>query len=125
MKDEFCVGSPVYYVPECGKEPAQYVPVTRVHSSLKPPLLTLGRQLVIAPKLTPDGMLARDKGGSFWISKEAFETAQMPRHRRPQGGGFRLNGRLAACLSRIARACVPNGVRSLPKWRPSGKSASS
>ena len=75
MKEEFSVGSPVYYVPECDAALAQYVPVTRVHSSLKRPLLTLGKQLVIAPKLKQNGMLARDKGGSYWISKEAFEAA--------------------------------------------------
>ncbi len=51
MKEEFSVGSPVYYVPECDAALAQYVPVTRVQSSLKRPLLTLGKQLVIAPKL--------------------------------------------------------------------------
>lgn len=75
MKEEFSVGSPVYYVPKCDAALAQYVPVTRIHSSLKRPLLTLGKELVIAPKLKGNGMLARDKCGSYWISKEAFETA--------------------------------------------------
>ncbi len=73
MKSEFSLGSSIYYVPKCDSGLASYVPVTRVHSALKPPLLTLGNQLVIAPKLTQAGMVARDKGGSFWISKEAFE----------------------------------------------------
>jgi len=82
MKDEFSVGSPVYYVPECDTALAQYVPVTRVHSSLKRPLLTLGKQLVIAPKLNRNGLLARDKGGSYWISKEAFEAAPAAAARR-------------------------------------------
>jgi hypothetical protein len=74
MKEEFGVGAPVYYVPECDRALAQYVPVTSVHSSLKRPLLTLGRQLVITPKLRRNGMLARDRGGSYWVSKEAFEA---------------------------------------------------
>ena len=34
MIEEFSVGSPVYYVPECNSALAQYVPVTRVHFSL-------------------------------------------------------------------------------------------
>jgi hypothetical protein len=79
MIEEFGVGSPVYYVPECDSALAQYVPVTRVHSFPKRPLLTLGKQLVIAPKLRRNGMLARDKGGSYWISKEAFEAQPRPR----------------------------------------------
>ena len=74
MIEEFGVGAPVYYVPECDSALAQYVPVTRVHPFPKRPLLTLGKQLVIAPKLRRNGMLARDKGGSYWISKEAFEA---------------------------------------------------
>ncbi len=73
MKTEFSLGSPIYYVPKYDRGLAGYVPVTRVHSALRRPLLTLGNQLVIAPKLTQTGMLARDNGGSFWISKEAFE----------------------------------------------------
>ena len=81
MIEEFGVGSPVYYVPECDSALAQYVPVTRVHSSLRRPLLTLGKQLVIAPKLKRNGMLARDKGGSYWISKEAFEAQPRARTR--------------------------------------------
>jgi hypothetical protein len=79
MTEEFCVGSPIYYVPECNSALAQYVPVTRVHFSLRRPLLTLGKQLVIAPKLKQNGMLARDKSGSYWISKEAFEAQPRPR----------------------------------------------
>ena len=74
IKEEFSVGSPVYYVPECDRALAQYVPVTHVHTSLRRPLLTLGNQLVIVPRLKRNGMLARDKGGSYWISKEAFEA---------------------------------------------------
>lgn len=87
MKEEFSVGSPVYYVPECDRTMAQYVPVTRVHSSFKRPLLTLGNQLVIVPKLKRNGMLARDKGGAYWISKEAFEAqpgaSALPARRLP------------------------------------------
>jgi hypothetical protein len=85
MKEEFSVGSPVYYVPKCDSALAQYVPVTRVHSSLKRPLLTLGKQLVIAPEHTRNGMLARDKGGSYWVSKEAFEASPGPTARRAWG----------------------------------------
>ena len=85
MIEEFSVGSPVYYVPECNSALAQYVPVTRVHFSLRRPLLTLGKQLVIAPKLKQNGMLARDKSGSYWISKEAFEA--QPRARGAPGLG--------------------------------------
>jgi len=96
------------------------VPVTRVHSSLKQPLLTLGRQLVIAPKLTTDGMLARDKGGSFWISREAFEAAQAAgqhrelralEQRRDRGGRFQLSALLNGRLSGVARAFVRSGAR--------------
>jgi hypothetical protein len=134
MKEEFCVGAPVYYVPKCGKELAQYVPVTRVHSSLKQPLLTLGGQLVIAPKLTPDGMLARDKGGSFWISKEAFEAAQAPgqhcglragEQRRGRGGRVQLSALLNGRLSGVARAFALSGARFFPKSWLSGRSANS
>lgn len=78
MKAGFSLGSSVYYVPRCDRGLAKYVQVTRVHFSLKQPLLTLGNQLVIAPKLTPRGMLARDKAGTFWISKEAFEGRGQP-----------------------------------------------
>jgi hypothetical protein len=134
MKDEFCVGTRVYFVPKCGKSPAQYVPVTRVHSSLKQPLLTLGGQLVIAPALTPDGQLARDKAGSFWITKEAFEAAQAARRtcklpaskqRLAQGGRFQLSALLNGRFSAAARAFVRSGARFLPKWRLSGRSANS
>jgi hypothetical protein len=76
METEFNVGSRVYYVPEYDRGRAQYVAVTRIHTSLKLPLLTLGSQLVITPKLTRDGMLARDKCGSYWVSKEAFEASR-------------------------------------------------
>ena len=75
VKEEFNLGSRVYYVPEYDKALAQYVAVTRVHTSLRQPLLTLGSQLVIAPKLKRNGMLARDSGGSYWVSKEAFEAS--------------------------------------------------
>ncbi len=75
-KEDFRVGSPIYYVPECDKSLAQYVPVTHVHTSLRRPLLTLGKQLVIELKPKANGMLARDKGGSYWVSKEAFEASQ-------------------------------------------------
>ncbi|MFY9639495.1 MAG: hypothetical protein WCD20_15665 [Rhodomicrobium sp.] len=75
MTPNFRLGSPIYYVPKCDTGLAGYIPVTRVHAALRRPLLTLGNQLVIAPKLTPAGMVASDKGGSFWISKEAFEAS--------------------------------------------------
>jgi hypothetical protein len=75
VREEFSLGSRVYYVPECDTALAQYVAVTRIHARLKQPLLTLGCQLVIAPKLRRNGMLARDKGGSYWVSKEAFEAS--------------------------------------------------
>jgi len=75
MKTEFSLGSPIYYVPKYDTGLASYIPVTRVHFALRRPLLTLGNQLVIAPELTPAGMVASDKGGSFWISKEAFEAS--------------------------------------------------
>jgi hypothetical protein len=75
MNKDIGVGSRIYYVPECDKALAQYVAVTRIHASLKQPLITLGKELVIAPKLKRNGMLARDRGGSYWISKEAFEAS--------------------------------------------------
>ena len=76
MRETICLGSRIYYVPECDRSLAQYLPVTHVHSSLKPQLVTLGRQLVIAPKPKGNGMLARDNAGSYWISKEAFEASR-------------------------------------------------
>jgi hypothetical protein len=75
MKENISLGSRIYYVPECDKALAQYVAVTRVHTTLSRPLLTLGKELVITPKLKQNGMLARDRGGSYWISKEAFEAS--------------------------------------------------
>jgi hypothetical protein len=75
MKADFSVGCRVYYVPEYDKARARYVAVTRIHNGLRRPLLTLGRQLVITPDLKGNGMLARDKGGSYWVSREAFEAS--------------------------------------------------
>ena len=75
MNPTFSVGLPVYYVPRYDARLAKYVPVTRIHRSLKPLLLTLGEQLVIAPNLARNGKLAQDRGGSYWISKEAFEAS--------------------------------------------------
>jgi hypothetical protein len=76
MNTEFRLGSALYFVPRWHADLASYVRVTRIHSALKRPLLTLGNQLVIAPKLDASGMVARDKAGSFWISKEAFESSR-------------------------------------------------
>jgi len=84
MKTEFNLGSPIYYVPKCDSGRASYILVTRVHSALKRPLLTLGNQLVIAPKLYQTGMLARDNCGSFWISKEAFEASILSQRYAPE-----------------------------------------
>ncbi len=82
MKTEFSLGSPIYYFPKRDTGLASYVLVTRVHSVLKRPLLALGNQLVIAPKLTPVGIAASDKGASFWISKEVFEASPVSPARR-------------------------------------------
>ena len=76
MNTEFTLGSDLYFVPRWDAGLASYVRVTRIHSALKRPLLTLGNQLVIAPQLQASGMVARDKAGSFWISKEAFESSR-------------------------------------------------
>ncbi|MGO9547392.1 MAG: hypothetical protein ACLPPF_21685 [Rhodomicrobium sp.] len=74
MEERFSLGLPIYYVPKHDSRLARYVRVTHVHSKLPRPLLTLGEQLVIAPKLSRSGRVAQDKCGSFWISKEAFEA---------------------------------------------------
>jgi hypothetical protein len=96
MNVRFSLGLPIYYVPRCDHRLARYVPVTCVHWALSQPLLTLGDQLVIAPKLTQSGRVAQDKGGSFWISKEAFEA-------RPAGRYSALKRRIG--LSRPAKLC--------------------
>jgi hypothetical protein len=74
MRDQVRLGEQIYYVPNYDERLARYFPVTRLHLSLVPPLVTVGSDLVIAPKPRPDGTIARDKIGGFWISKDSYEA---------------------------------------------------
>lgn len=81
MQYQVSLGAQVYYVPRYDERLARYLPVTRVHFSLVKPLVTLGHQLVIAPKPAADGSVARDKIGDYWISKDAYDAYRMRRGR--------------------------------------------
>jgi hypothetical protein len=100
MDTEFSLGSALYFVPRWDTNLASYVRVTRIHSAFKQPLLTLGNQLVITPQLHASGMVARDKAGSFWISKEAFEAS-----RSWLGRAWRLKP-FAASTAKIASGMI-------------------
>jgi hypothetical protein len=89
MRHDLRLGSQVYYVPRFDERRARYVPVTRLHLSLAPPLVTLGHQLVIAPEPAADGSVARDNVGDYWVSKDAYEAY---RARKAQSMWRRLRG---------------------------------
>jgi hypothetical protein len=99
MQHQVRLGTQIYYVPNFDERLAHYVPITRLHLSLAPPLVTLGRHLVIAPKPSPDGSVARDRVGGYWISKAAYET-----HRARQ----------AQCLWRRLRVALSFASRKKP-----------
>jgi hypothetical protein len=81
VRYQVSLGAQVYYVPRYDERLARYLPVTRVHFSLVKPLVTLGHQLVIAPRPSADGTVARDKIGDYWISKDAYEAHRTRRGR--------------------------------------------
>jgi hypothetical protein len=94
MQHQVRLGTPIYYVPNYDEQLADYVPVTRLHLSLLPPLVTLGHDLVIAPNPSEDGEIARDKIGGFWISKDAYEAYKARRSKsvwRRVCGALNLN----------------------------------
>lgn len=102
MDTEFRLGSALYFVPRWDTNLAGYVRVTRIHPALKRPLLTVGNQLVIHPRPDASGMVARDKAGSFWVSKEAFESS-----RSWPGGVWMLKPvSAAASTARIASVTI-------------------
>ncbi len=76
MQPQVRLGAQIYYVPKFDAALARYVPVTRLHFSLNPPLVTLGHHLVIEARPSLDGTLGRDRVGTYWISKEAYEAHQ-------------------------------------------------
>jgi hypothetical protein len=80
MQHQVRLGTPIYYVPDYDERLARYFPVTRLHLSLLPPLVTVGHCLVMAPKPSPDGNIARDKIGGYWISKDAYEAYKARRN---------------------------------------------
>jgi hypothetical protein len=92
MRRQVGLDTPIYYVPKYDERLAQYFPVTRLHPSVVPPLVTVGGDLVIAPKPSADGKIARDALGGFWISKDAYEA-----HKARVGRSFwgRIRGALA------------------------------
>jgi hypothetical protein len=81
MQSQVKLDTPIYYVPEYDERLARYVPVTRLHLSVIPPLVTVGGDLVIEPKPSADGKIARDKIGGYWISKDAYEADKARRAR--------------------------------------------
>ncbi len=92
MQHQVRLGEEIYYVPKYDERLARYFPVTRLHLSLVPPLLTVGRDLVISPRPYADGAIARDKIGGFWISKDAYEAYKA---RRAQSMWARICGALS------------------------------
>jgi hypothetical protein len=74
MPEEFKYGDRIYYVPRLDKRLTRYLPVTAVRMSLVPPLLILGHTIVIRPRQKQNGIVATDRIGSFWISKEAYKA---------------------------------------------------
>ncbi len=99
MSAEFSYGDRIYYVPKFDTRLARYLPVTCVRLSSKPPILVLGHHIVISPERRASGSVARDRVGSFWVSKEAYEAdlawrAQPVWRRYLYGPGFEnLKGR--------------------------------
>jgi hypothetical protein len=78
MRHTFRFGAKIYYVPKFDDRLARYVPITSLRLALKPPILILEHHLVISPKLGKNGNIARDRVGSYWISKEAYEASRAP-----------------------------------------------
>jgi hypothetical protein len=74
MHTQFRLGEKLYYVPKHDSPRGAYLTVTRLHLSLTPPLITLEGELVISPKVSKSGIVAEDRLGSCWVSKEAFEA---------------------------------------------------
>jgi hypothetical protein len=74
MENRYRYGQYVYYVPKYDQRLARYVPITRLHLSLNPPMVVLAHHLVIAPRLDKRGNVASDRVGTYWISKEAYEA---------------------------------------------------
>lgn len=79
MQHSFRLGERIYYVPQYDTRLARYVPITRLRLSLTPPIIILGHHLVLSPRPSKDGNIARDYVGSFWISKEAYEAYRIGR----------------------------------------------
>ena len=74
MSVEYSYGCQIYHVPKFDARLARYLPVTRVRLSSKPPIVVLGHHIVISPERKANGSVARDRVGSFWVSKEAYEA---------------------------------------------------
>jgi len=92
MQHQVRLGTPIYYVPDYDERLAGYFPVTRLHLALPSPLVTVGHHIVIAPKPSAHGEIARDKIGGFWISKDAYEAYKA---RRPVSLWRRVCGALS------------------------------
>ncbi len=92
MRHQVRLYSQIYYVPQYDERLARYFRVTRLHLSVVPPLITLGSDVVIAPKPSSDGKIAGDKLGGYWISKDAYEAHKA---RRAQSWWGRIFGALS------------------------------
>lgn len=74
MSYRFKYGERLYYVPKFDSRLARHVMITQLHLSQVPPLLVLGHHIRISPREQKNGKVAQTRIGSFWISKEAYET---------------------------------------------------
>ena len=100
---------------------SRYVPITCLRLVLNPPLIVLGNHLVISPNLRSNGMLARNRVGSFWISKEAYEAfgAQSLWRRLFQTVIYRMI-KLKVCPSLTETGLFANPPRSSRRGNPNG-----
>ena len=87
MRHNLRLGSQVYYVPRFDERLARYVPVTRLHLSLAPPLVTLDHQLVIAPGLRRTGASLATTLAITGFRKTLMKPIE-PGKRSPCGAAF-------------------------------------
>ena len=100
MENRYRYGQRVYYVPKYDQRLARYVPITRLHLSLNPPMVVLAYHISIAPRLDKWGNVARDRVGTYWISKEAYEA-----HCARPSAWQRLTAWAHGAFEKIAETC--------------------